>query len=313
MSLQKTKTVIIEENFEAFLIWNYFARKKLISAENNTLIHIDEHIDMNAPRVKTSIFDISSLESLHNFTYNELSINTYIIPGIFQGLINKIYWVNNSNKNVNSRKRCVRTYNNEGKKFIVYNPLTIPGNKNIIEKKFILFPCSIDTINVTDHKNIILDISLSYFSSIADPSEYYINYIEITEAEYKEFNENYKYHNLKFEFIGHRISTKKENEKYYYIINDHNECYSSAKIPSNEDIIKKINVFCGNLKRINISPKLISINRSVKSGYTPKDNSDFIETELIKSLSKLYDLDLQTIQKITKGMEKEEQPLQKVL
>ena len=88
------KTFIIEEHNEAFFIWNYAVNKKIINSEKNILVHVDEHLDMGTPRLYTSIFDLNSdMKAVLDFSYNELSINAFIIPAVFQGIINKIYWI----------------------------------------------------------------------------------------------------------------------------------------------------------------------------------------------------------------------------
>ncbi len=295
MKKVKVKTVILEENHELFLTCNKEIWDKGLNAYDNTLLHFDEHSDMFPPRTKSSIHDIKNENDLIEYTYTDLGINNFIVPLIFQGVFNRVYWINNNRQIPKPTKRCVRTFNNEGKKFIIFNPAKVPSNSNIPIKKFVLYPVNINNLKLISHKNIVLDISLNYFSCVSDPSEYTVNYIEITKDEYDEFLKNEKYHNLKFELLGHRISVKIENGKYYYVLNDHEEIYSSVSTRSKEDIQKRIRHFVVTLSKLNIIPSLITVTRSVKSGYTSEELVDFIQKELISNLEKIYSLELSNI------------------
>jgi len=295
MKKANVKTIILEENHELFYLWNKEIWDKRLNAKDNTLLHFDEHNDLCPPRVKTSIDEINSESDLMQFTYDELAINTFIIPSIYQGIFNKVYWVNHKNTNSRPIKRCVRTFNNEGKKFIVFNPSKKPLNTNAKIKKFMVLPVTIGTLKLNNHKNVFLDVSLNYFSCVSDPIEYRVSYIEIAKSEYEDFIANQRYHNLKFELLGHRISTKQENGKYYYVLNDHEEIYSSVSSRLKEDITKKINNFVTGLSRLNLIPSIITITRSVKSGYTPNDMAEYIESELINKLRRIYSLNISHI------------------
>lgn len=302
-SKNEIKTFIVEEDNEVFFIWNYASKNNFIGAENNVLLHFDEHLDMSAPRVKTSIFEIQGdPEKLLNFTYNELAINSYIIPAIFLGFFDNIYWINhynNQNNAMQSQKRCVRTFNNEGKKFLIYNPKIRPYNSNFTNKKFKVSRTTIDDLSLNGSNKVVLDINLNYFACINDPAEYKVNYIEITENEYKEYKRDHRYHSLKYELLGHRIEVKEEKGKYYYVINDHNEIYSYRRKRPNDEIIELIKTFVGRIQQLKIEPQLITITRSVKSGYTPEEQAGFIEQELLDRFDQLYNIKQHHIDEIT--------------
>ena len=302
---KKIKTYILEEHNESYLVWNFAIKNKIIHPENNTLLHVDEHSDMNAPRVKTSIFDVfNSLENIIDFTYNELPINSFIIPAVFQGIFNRINWIQNNHTRsvIYRQKRCVRTFNNEGKKFIIFNPNNVPTDMNMNVRKFNFYHTSIDDLSIVDHHNIVLDINLAYFCCVSDPNEYKVNYIQITENEYNEFVENYRYHNLKYEFFGHRIDVKKENGNYFYIINDHEEIYNLKAKTKDDALINLIRRFVDKLASYKLTPKMITITRSLKSGYTPDDKADLIEKELINNLNRIYNLSISHVDDLLASM-----------
>lgn len=289
---------LLEEDNENFIVWQHALTKGMIRPKGNTLIHIDEHIDMGTPRLKSSIFNIeNNFEKNVEFAYKELSINSYIIPAIYLGIFDNIHWLQNANskKERVSRKRIIRTFNDEGKKFKVLNPSKTPLKSNCNYKKFVLFEDSIDSLTITNHHNIILDLNLSYFACVREPGEYQIQCIEITEEEYDQFNNNSKYHPLRYGLIGHRIEAKKENNKYFYVLNDHEEIYADVKRPSKDELLRTIKELVAKLVTINAKFKIITITRSSKSGYVPEDILDFIETESIKELRKHFSIDVTNI------------------
>ena len=294
-------TYVLEEHNEAFLIWNHAVNKKLISESKNTLLHIDEHFDMAVPRTKESIENIRyDMNGLINYTYNELSVNSFIVPALYQGIFNKVIWVKKDfSDDVNfKQKRCVRSFNREGKKFVVFNPAQKPSGTNMDIQEYKVFRCSPYNLAFLNNNNVVLDINLSYFFCIKEPSEYRVNYIEITEKEYNEFNENSKYHMLKYELLGHRIETKEENGKYYYVLNDHEEIYSfNGDIPDNI-LVKQVRTLISKLKSYRFIPKLITVSKSVKSGYLTEKKAVVILDELLVGLKSIYNIDIKDIQAI---------------
>lgn len=299
--LKSIPVFLLEEDNETFLIWQYARLNNIIYSKNNTLLHIDEHVDMSIPRLCTSILDLGhDMEAIINFSYNELGINSYIIPAIYLGIFDKVHWIKytKQKKERIKRKRIVKTINNEGKKFLVFNPNKNPVKNNEITQKFLFTEDTFDSIKILSHHNLVLNINLNYFACIKDPGEAFVNCIEITEAEYLRFEMNKKYHPLKYLFLGNKIDIKKEYGKYYYIINDHKEVYIDARIPSKEKILEEIKMFVHNLLSLNANFQLISITRSRYSGYTPKDISVFIEEELLKELSKNFPIKTESIDQL---------------
>jgi hypothetical protein len=291
-------TFLLEEDNESFIVWQYAKQNKIIKSENNTLLHVDAHIDMATPRLKTSIFNVeNNFNQTVDLAYNELCINSYIVPAIYLGLFDRIHWLNGSSKEERlSRKRIVRTFNNEGKKFIIYNPNKYPIKYNGIYKKFVLTEDSINSLKIINHENIILNLNLNYFACVREPEEYKVNYIEITKNEYNQFKNNLNYHPLRYALLGNRIEAVKENDKYYYIINDHDEIYSSTNKSDKDIISKEIKQLISKLAALRAKFKLISITRSTKSGYTPDDIVDFIEKEVLDALKIYYPIKVERIE-----------------
>ena len=61
---------------------------KHLPVENNTLIHFDSHPDMLIPQ------DLTSEESLDKYKlFEKLSIENWILPGVYMGVLRTIVWV----------------------------------------------------------------------------------------------------------------------------------------------------------------------------------------------------------------------------
>ena len=67
------------------------------------------------------------------------------------------------------------------------------------------------------------------------------------------------------------------------------------------------------LKDKQVNPQIIDIARSRFSGYTPHDQWQFIENNLIERLSALYDLDIKTVDQVYASLPCQQQAGQVVM
>jgi hypothetical protein len=296
-------TFIIEEHNEAFFIWNYAIKKKIIPALGNTLFHVDEHSDMGAPRFNKSINNLKGrTNNVKKFTHEELSISGFITPAIYNKIINRVYWIRQNHKKYRIRpiKMFVRSYNNDGKKLIKGLVSTIGKSKiNLISeetdiKYFYYHSMKIDQI--PNNKRVILDIDLDYFSCIGNPNEIEETYIEITKSEYDAFYCN-RYHKTNY-LNFYKLSAEKINDRYFYIINYFNEVHPSITYVKEDEILNRINNFVKYLSEKKVKPLLIDICRSRYSGFTPKEQWEFIERNLLYKISDSFTLEVYPINSI---------------
>lgn len=293
---------IFEEHNEAFFVWHYAVQKNWLPKSGNTLLHIDEHSDMGIPRFTYSINSLNgNLQQLYDFTYNELTIENFIIPAIYQQLFNKIYWVRQSKDVPLPSAMCVYTYDDG--KVLTARSLEELGTKALFDTSYkkAKFKC----LNVEqrdefpERESVILDVDLDYFSC----NNKYHNFqgeLEITEEQYHSFRQDhYQFMRLA---LGSGVKAKVEDGKYYLVFNDFAPDRDD-KIPnvlkvSEEKILARLDRIIDLLKTKQIDIKLIDICRSQISGFTPSDQCQFIEDNLLAKLGEIYDLEIMSLDRV---------------
>ena len=282
---------ILEEHNEAFFLWNWAKRTGILS-EGHALLHVDEHADLGTPRLKSSIKNLNGdLDKLVDVTYNQTSIASFITPAVYQGLINEVYWVRQKHKIAQGlprrRYRYVRSFNQEGKRLMVGQHkdcgIDDPDRKDLIVS------CN-HLDDMPSNTKVILDIDLDFFSTIENPAEYRKSTVEITQEEYEKFTSDH-YYPLRYVLLGSMIEPIKKEGRYYYAINNYDEGFASKLKVEENVIVERINLFVDALKEKEIEPILVDICRSKYSGYTPSDQCDFIQDELISRLRGHYNIE----------------------
>jgi hypothetical protein len=288
-------TYIIEEHHEAFIVWHDAIQKGYIPPIGNVLFHVDEHSDMGTPRFNTSIHELNGdLNVIKDFTYKELNIASFIMPALYENIFNQIHWIRQKHRKpeVRHEEMYIRSYNQSGKRLMSGKINTLKETVTDPDRKY--FDYFLRTVEqIPNEKKVVLDIDLDYFSCSGNPLELNEINIEITIDEYNEFISN-KYHPIKFSGLG-RIEAVKKAEQYYFIINNYNETYTNELQVSEESIIQRIEKFLMFLTEKKCTPVLINICRSRFSGYTPKDQWEFIEQNLFSYLNSMYNIELNKV------------------
>jgi hypothetical protein len=291
---QNIPVFIVEEHHEAFIAWNYAIRKHWMPDNGNCLFHVDAHSDMGIPRFNESINDINNdIDKVKNFTYNELNIGCFIIPACYQGVFNQVFWIKQKHKRelCKSHEMYVRSYNQSGKRLISGKIQTLQIDISDSDKK--TFDYILSTIDQLPFcKKVVLDIDLDYFSCSGNPNELEEIHVEITQSEYNKFlNDPYS----RLNYVGiNKIEAVKKDDRYYYVLNRYNEQYPTTLKVDNKTISNRINEFVNCLNTKQIIPVAIDICRSRFSGYTPCDQWDFIEKNLLAELHKIFNIEQTT-------------------
>lgn len=288
---KKIFTCLIEEHHEAFYVWEYLKGEKIIQPEDNSLIHVDEHSDFATPLLGSSIHQLEgmTLAQKLKFTYHELSIANFIVPSVYLGLIKEVIWIKRRHRKLSKYdfKMFVKSYNNKGIKLLSGEQDSLHDiPKGEIVKYYDYRRHTYDQI--TNRKNVLLDIDLDYFSCTGDPNLLNETKIEITKEEFEKYNLN-PYHKINFTHIG-RVESEELNGRYFYVINRYPQIYPNPLKTNESQILKNIKLLTSKLQEENIIPQAITICRSRYSGYTPKDQWEFIEKSLLSELKRIYNL-----------------------
>lgn len=307
------KTYIIEEHNEAFYVWNHARQNGLIKEVDNTLLHVDDHADNIPPQLNVSMNDLDyDMKRLKDFTYGELNIANFIVPTLYQGIFNCIYWVRqptaqSQNEIQNegdpksakrrSYQRVVQSHLGQGKKlyFMPCNSVKKEDEEQTDRKYVDIRIRSIQQI--PRMKNVVLDIDLDYFSAVGNPSAVDPLVISITEEEYKEYIGNL-YHPMRYRFLQNRVEAVEKDGHYFYLIDGYEGLYPIDRKVDEETIEERIKGFVEKLEDKSIRPQIIDICRSKSSGYTPRDQCEFIQERLMKKLCQLYNMDITHISEI---------------
>lgn len=285
---------IVEEHHEAYIVWKYAVSNQLVPGTGNTLLHIDEHSDMGAPILETPLRYLNGdFDAIKRFTYDELSIATFIVPAIYERLFTAVYWIRQRHNKASRRANqlYVRAASASEKRLVTGQLSVFDNFKEEYEKckdgiaNYKFYKLHIDQLSHIDRP--VLDIDLDYFSCTQDPLKKALE-IQITKTEFDKFN-NQPYHRVRYFDVG-RVQAVKEGDDYYFKLNYNIEPFESPLKVSGAKIEERIDQTIEALKRAAIVPRLITICRSRFSGYTPEDQWESIESNLLEKLKQNYEI-----------------------
>jgi hypothetical protein len=268
----------------------------MIDAADNTLLHVDQHSDMAAPRFYTSLKTLEQgLPALCSFTYHQLSIANFIVAAVYQGLFNELYWLQHQ------KLKAVKTlhvfsHQQAGQALRLTADLHEAGMFNP-DRKSATYALKTVYDEFSSGPALVLDIDLDYFSCEKEQAweSPHGSRVEISQAEYERFNAD-RYHPLRINFGG--VKSQVEQGRYYLLVNAFPEVIPSKLKVSQEQILQRMDQFEQFLRANNFRPRLINICRSRFSGFTPQDQWEFIEQELLNRLGAMYELDLKTVDEL---------------
>ncbi|WP_445627681.1 UPF0489 family protein [Nostoc sp. DSM 114167] len=289
---------IMEEHHEAFWIWHYAISQNIIPKSKNILLHIDEHSDMATPRFTRSLSSLNgNFQEIYEFTYRQLNIASFIIPAVYQRVFDRVFWLRPRLKEPSSEFMCVYACDPEETIFLTKNVKNIGAFLLDPKYKTAKYTCLTVKDEFPENQTVVLDIDLDYFSC----NNRYFNdkgKIEITKDQYQSFQrDNYQFLRITY---GSSIRAEIEDGKYYLLFNQfpETELFPNILKLSEDKILERIDHLIDFLVQKKVEVSMIDICRSRISGYTPADQCQFIEDNLLKRLGELYELNFVSLEQI---------------
>ena len=291
-------TVVVDEHHEAFYVWHYFIEKGFIEKTNNYLLHIDHHEDMECGEYNWDLSKLTSLphntEEAKQFTYKCLGIADFITPAIYQDIFSTVHLLTEVvPAPIKIKEQYVKYHDNENSlSFGDYLPYMHTGEKINGNSPYHFFTKKEGGLHPTDiiiARSIVLDIDLDYFcwdNSLSTVSE---KRIEITAEAYINFVSN---KNHPFRILPKKCFEVEQFQNKYFLV--YKQYMKPDPIADEATIVNRINNLVNYLKQLELRPKVIDICRSSYSGYLPQPRAAFVEKELLKRLSSVLDIRMES-------------------
>jgi hypothetical protein len=283
---------ICDEHNEVFYFWHKSRYEGLID-EPLDLFHLDAHSDMSSPGTlrKSLYYPIGGkdtyLEYYDDFARTELEINNFIVPAVLNGIIRNVYFIYPAWRKLMPSLKALNICSafSEGR-MLKYNVTrqqgASPGTVFTAMpdlKHFSYHAMNIDRIPA--RRKVILDIDFDYFAC-RDSAPALVGYeFEITREEFVSRNVNLG--SKAFLFNMMEMSFKEKDNRYFAEIG-HRKPDDLSYLPTAGEIESEIEKVAAALARKKTVPVVITLCRSCRSGYCPKEIGEFIENRLASML-----------------------------
>lgn len=263
------EVTVFDEHHEAFLFWEENIASGRLN-KNAKLLHVDGHSDLAIPPLTVSVYSLD----VRKFVQTQLDIGNFIIPAVLRDIFKEVIFLSCSDKPQKRKKYNIGTLYGKGRWInngFPKNRLTARLYPDAKEWHYSI----INDASDVKMECSILDIDLDYFYGyyysqpqfgllLTDRQLNYLNKKILSDDKYAI--------NLNPFYVRNRILKPRYLNKFNYIV------YNNSK----EWIECAIKYFT---ETLTVKPEIISICRSVKSGYTPKKYARYAEKTLIQYLN----------------------------
>lgn len=282
----KMPALIMEEHHEAFYYWGYAVEQGWIAPQGNVLFHVDHHDDLTCGGYFHDFSrPLTDLKERKAFTYSHLGIADFIAPALYEGLFSHMYNMKGLVKQpFSSEERLIRL---RGKQILEqgrYLPFLHADKRKDGAAGYGFYTYHEGALSDTGPLDqVVLDIDLDYFCWDDTLSTVSPKRIEITREAYEEFWAD-PYH--PFRILPRALVRAEEADGRYYL--RYMEAPTEEK-PAGEDVIcMRTERFFDWLGRQPWEPDLVTICRSVHSGYLPQERAGLVEKLVCQGLQKLW-------------------------
>jgi hypothetical protein len=276
--------ITIEEQFEAFFVWNWAISQGIIAPSENRLQHFSRRPQMNAPRLEVDPSTVSFVpEDSYSNTCANVRNDTFIVAAAYQGLISHCTWVKPKHRKTAQPYTTYIYPALETQNYPICH--TSPPNdgetKRYAKLEFVQADAG-QAYNVGDQS--LINISLDYFACHRRP-KVPIGEIEITKTSYEELKNN-PHHILRLGF-GAAVTTFEREDRFYLSFYDFKHPVWERWIPPLEQVPKLVeDFFAVHMSSIR-KCSVLTLTRSEKSGHTPSEYLEVIEESLREQLESL--------------------------
>lgn len=278
--------LILEEHHEAFYCWGLAVEKGWIAPRGNVLFHVDHHDDLSCGGYFHDFSrPFADMEERKAFTYSHLGIADFIVPALYEGLFSQMFNMKGLIKQpFASQERLIRLREKNILESVRYILFIHADKRRDGAAGYSFYTYHEGALSDTGPlENVVLDIDLDYFCWDDTLSTVSPKRIEITGTAYEEFCTN-PYH--PFRILPRTIVRAEEADGRYYLR------YMEASTEGNtagEDLIRsRVERFFRWLGEQPWEPSLVTICRSVHSGYLPQDRAGLVEELVCDGLQKLW-------------------------
>ena len=270
-----TNIYIVDEHHEVYLVWWKDLKKR--KSTQRHLIHIDEHADMGVPVLNDKIPDVKeSFLRQSRFVYKNLSVGTFLIPAYISKFFSTLSWIKPSSS-IEVESVAIEYSESDIAPYILSN-----GNEPMLDN-----PKSHENIwkIAPKHESWMLDICLDSFACLPYPQANNLE-LEISLEQFTILNcDKLNPWNARY---GSLFVTNHNDGKYFAKLLPYkpsNNCNNSMEI----DYISRLNAFSIWLKGLNFCPpEVVTISRSIISGYTPPELAPIIEKKIMFTLKEVF-------------------------
>jgi hypothetical protein len=276
---------LVEEHHEAYLAWNHAIAAGVLPPRCDGLLHVDEHSDLAVPLVRAPVRAAArTLAGCAELTYRDLGIASFIVPAVYQGLFRRVVWLRQRFA-APPRPETLHVYAPPGGvRLAMTGDLARAGAFNLDRRQFVHDPrteADPRPLGAID----VLDIDLDYFS--CDPNAGLGVTIEVTAREYAAFLAD-PYHPLRCR-CGPQAQASSDGARHWLHLPEPWLPPAPALKVDEAELDRRVAAFAGWLTDRGVRPRVITVCRSRRSGYTPGDQWARIEALLLAALRERLD------------------------